>query len=281
MRTLVSAAIAATLLATATPPSLRAQEGEVVAGSQPGWSVDHTMRRFALDLGGEVRGYFPTRGEWTWMVTTHYRGAPDRVGVWRFPVAQTDSAIESGGPLCDSFHSGDSAMLGTLIAPGVDMRGSDGWRRVRGTRFVPNGAAGPEVFVEWRREDGRWVISSFGGEGWYAPPLLGRAQARGEVVRDALRSPLRLPIADTEPTAAGAAWFTGHQPIVVAGHRLNPYGLPRLLGPGDVVRYGSLDGVGVYVEPRASRDPEVVYVVVNRAGEFQPYQNMTGNGCEH
>jgi hypothetical protein len=135
------------------------------------------------------------------------------------------------------------------------------------------------VFVEWRREDDRWVVSSFGGEAWYAPPLLGRRV--GDVVPDAQRAPLRLPFPASEPTAAGAAWFTGNQPIMVAGQRLLKYGLPRALGEGDVVRYGSLDGVGVYVEPQTRGTPEVVYVVVSRAGEFQPYQNNMGNGCGH
>jgi len=275
----VASAAAVIVLAYAGTSRARAQEPQTITSSQRGWSVDRTMRRFARGLGGEVRGYFPTRGEWTWVVTTHHRGGPDRVGVWRFPTAQTDSAIESG-PLCDSFHAGDYAVLGTLIAPGIDLRGDGEWRRVRGTRFVPDGApAGSPVFVEWRREDGRWVISSFGGEGWYQPPLLGRRV--GEMVRDAQRSPLRLPLPASEPTAAGAEWFTDNRPILVNGHMLTKYGLPRVLGEGDVVRYGSLGGVGVYVEPRASRNPEVVYVVVNRAGEFQPYQNNMGNGCEH
>jgi hypothetical protein len=279
MRRCVTVAFAVILLASARSSDVRAQGSQTVTGSHPGWSVDHTMRQFELDLGGDVRGYFPTRGEWTWVVTTHHPGGPDRMGVWRFPAVQTDSAIETG-PLCDSFHSGDFAMLGTVIAPAVDSRGDGEWRRVRGTRFVPEGApAGSPVFVEWRREDGRWVVSSFGGEGWYAPPLLGRPV--GEVVRDGRRAPLRLPLPAGEPTAAGAAWFRDNRPIVVAGQRLLKYGLPRPLGEGDVVRYGSLEGVGVYVEPQSRGTPGVVYVLVSRAGEFQPYQNNVGNGCEH
>jgi len=279
MRTFAPAAVAAIVLAAIGPSALKAQEGEAIPGSQRGWSLGRTMRRFELDLGGDVRGYFPARGGWTWVVTTHVRGAADRVGVWRFPAAQTDSAIDTG-PLCDSFHSGDYAVAGTLIWPGVDDRGGGEWRRVRGTRYVPRGApAGAPVFVEWRREDGRWVVSSFGGESWYGPTVLGRP--RDEVVRRGYGTPLRLPLPLSEPVAAGAEWFTDNRPILVNGHMLTKYGLPRVLGEADLVRYGSLGGVGVYVEPLASRTPEVVYVVVNRTGEFQPYQNNMGNGCEN
>jgi hypothetical protein len=45
------------------------------------------------------------------------------------------------------------------------------------------------------------------------------------------------------------------------------------------VRYGSLYGVPVYVEPGAMRSAEVVYVALTLDGSFQPYQYMRGDGC--
>jgi hypothetical protein len=51
-----------------------------------------------------------------------------------------------------------------LFAHQVMHRGT-GWRRVRGNRFVPPGAsASSAIFVEWRREGDRWVVSAFGDE---------------------------------------------------------------------------------------------------------------------
>ncbi|HEX9938174.1 MAG TPA: hypothetical protein VGB15_13660 [Longimicrobium sp.] len=264
-----AALAAALMLAAVLPPPVAAQDRDTTAASRPGWSVDRTMREFARDLGGDVRGYFPTRGDWTWVPTTRHPGGTDRPGIHRFPAAQTDSTIGRGGPLCDAFRSGDYAVLGTLIAPGIDRRGSGEWRRVRGTRFVPQGEpASFPVFVEWRREDGRWVISAFGGETRYAPAAAARP-----------RTPLRLPLPATEPVAAGAPWFVNNEPIMVDGFRLNKYGLPRALAQGEVVRFDSVHGVGVYVEPSARGRPEVVYVVVSRDGMFQPYQSSMGNGC--
>lgn len=268
MRFRTCSAVAAILLAAAGPSALRAQDPDTTDASRPGWSVDRTMREFARDLGGDVRGYFPTRGDWTWVPTTRYPGGTDRIGIHRFPAAQTDSAIGRGGPLCDAFRSGDYAVLGTLIAPGIDRRGSGEWRRVRGTRFVPQGEpASFPVFVEWRREDGRWVVSAFGGETQYATP------------RHEPRTPLRLPLPATEPVAAGAPWFVNNESIVVDGFHLYKYGLPRPLAQGQVVRFDSVHGVGVYVEPGVRRRPEVVYVVVSHDGTFQPYRSRSGNGC--
>jgi len=153
------------------------------------------------------------------------------------------------GPLCDVFPYAAYAMSGG----NVDFDERDltrPWHRVGATRFVPPGrGARSPVFVEWRREDGRWVVSSLGGEEYVMPRLLGRG------VDEAIpgpRVPLRLPLADTARIAAGAPWFERNEPISVAGRRLVKYGLPRTLVEGDIVRWGTLYGVGVYVEPASA-----------------------------
>ena len=48
---------------------------------------------------------------------------------------------------------------------------------------------------------------------------------------------------------------------------------------GEVRRIGSIEGVGVYREVGTVGVPGVVYLPVTRDGTFQPYQNMTGDGC--
>jgi hypothetical protein len=263
--------LASLLLATHAGVA-RAQAADTSRISRPGWSLERTMGTFIDDLY-DAREFFPTRGEWTWVLTTHYAGRPDSVGPWRFPAAQTDSAIGFNGPVCDAFRSGDYVVLGTLVS----RAGARPWRRVSGTRFVPpeSGARSP-VFVEWRREDERWVVASFGGEGDYMPP---RPPDPALAPRGA-RAPLRLPLADTARVAAGAQWYESNEPITFAGYRLVKYGLPRQLQESDLERWGTLNGVDVYGE-RGSNPSiiEVVYLPVDRAGSFHAYQNEMGNGC--
>lgn len=277
---IVSAALAALLALTAVPAAAQ-QDSAAAATAQdsaprslPGWSLRRTMREFVKAY--EPRGFFPARGEWSWVVTTHYFAAPDRVGEWRFPAAQTDSAMYEG-PLCGEFPFYTWGM-----ARG-EWREEDAerpWRRVGATlRFVPPGrGARSPVFVQWRREDGRWVLSAVGVEATHEARVIGRFV--GEAAPEPW-TPLRLPLPAWQPVAADQPWYVNNEPIAVGGHRLVKYGLPRILREEDLVRWGTLGGVGVYVEPvPASRvTPEVVYVPVDRMGTFQPYQNETDSFC--
>lgn len=266
----------ATLLMAATAPAAAQQYSVETPGSQPGWTLERTMSAFLLHAN-EPRGFFPTRGDWAWVVTTHYTDRPDHVGIQRFRAEDADRAIAPGGPLCPTFNR---QVVDPSSITGSPRNGP--WRRV-GTRFVPPGrGAGSPVFVEWRREDGRWVVSSFGEEEVYYPP----SEAPGTVHRVGVRAgprgeALRLPLADSVRVAGGAEWFERKQPIVVAGYRLVMYGLPRTLGDGDVVRWGIFDGIPIYVEPMnlKSRAPDAVYLPIDRAGMFQPYQNTAENPC--
>ncbi|HEX6038818.1 hypothetical protein, partial [Longimicrobium sp.] len=154
-------------------------------GAAPAQAQDATlaarMRAFAEAAptapNDSVAAFFPRRGDWTWVQTwirTDGRGDA-RTGTWRFSGVETPRAIGPDGPVCNSFEGAGGAgpFEGRL---GMQTVIHDGpWRRVRGTRFVPPGEpASSPVFVEWRREDGAWVVSSFGDVGVWSPRVLGR-----------------------------------------------------------------------------------------------------------
>jgi len=81
-------------------------------------------------------------------------------------------------------------------------------------------------------------------------------------------------------SAAGADWYVNSQPVVFNGRRYVKYGLPRVLGSGDVVNVGTFQGLPVFAEPSGDRmRPEVLYVSVGTACEFQPYQVETKAGA--
>jgi hypothetical protein len=249
--------------------------------AQPG--PDARMRAF-LEAGREVESnekladFFVRASPATWVLTTRV-GHDTHVGRWRFAHADLLPAMDEG-PLCETFsHGGDVISMESLMYRIVfDKRP---WRRVGGQRFVPAGApARSPLFVEWRREGGRWVIASFGEERRRDPePLSERFRGR-RMVGDAVRGPpVTLPLPADAAVAAGMRWYEDNEPIMVEGHRLTRYGLPRPLADGDVRRIGSIDGVGVYREVGTVGVPGVVYLPVTRDGMFQPYQNMTGDGC--
>jgi hypothetical protein len=60
----------------------------------------HAVERLSMD---GVAPFFPRRGTWTWVVTTHGSPLGDRVGVWRFDAERTLQVIQEGGPACQSF----------------------------------------------------------------------------------------------------------------------------------------------------------------------------------
>jgi hypothetical protein len=250
------------------------------AAAQPG--VEARMRAFTDAMADgqidSVAAFFPRRGAWTWVLTTHDGARGDRVGVWRFDAEQTHRAIDDGGPVCDSFSlQFEMRAIGPLSE---QMMGSSRpWRRVRGNRFVPRGAsAGSPAFVQWRREDGAWVVSAFGDERWTRPRLLGVERNEGR--RDSVRAePLTLPIPPGAPAAAGADWFVDNEPILFAGIRYIKYALPRTLAPGDVTRVGTLHGVGLYAETGETGSAEVLYVPVAPGFEFQPYNAFGSPPC--
>jgi hypothetical protein len=261
------------LAATALPLTAR-------AGSRP-TTLEGRMRAFLHAVAEEPRdsvaAFFPRRGDWAWVpafVRGRRRMPP---GAWRFRGPETLRVLGAGGPVCESFaqHRGDYGPVeGSFVSRTARHPGH--WRRVRGNRFVPPGASPRSpVFVEWRREDGRWVVSSFGDEQLRrGPRLLGRE--RNEGTRD---RPGRLVVRAELGYAAGAEWYERDEPIAFEGMHFLKYGLPRPLAEGEVERIGSLGRVALFVEAGFTRHAGILYVPV-AAGQYQPYYPAGAGACE-
>jgi hypothetical protein len=221
--------------------------------------------------------FFPSRGDWSWVRTMRNAPGGDRADVWRFGAAETRRAIGEGGPVCRTLDTGGGEIgpvSGTLgFATWVQFWRNEGrrpWRRARGTRFVPPGAPiRSPVFVEWRREDGRWVVSALGDEDYYAPRVL------GEVVEQTSRDTALVP--EGLGYAAAERWYIDNEPMLFAGSRYVKYGLPRPLDRAEVQRVGVRGRVSLYAEAgQGGPYMDVLYIAVS-PGQYQPYQYF-GNG---
>jgi hypothetical protein len=141
---------------------------------------------------------------------------------------------------------------------------------VRGNRFVPPGEpATAPVFVEWRREDGQWVVSAFGDEGFYSLRVLGREPGPF--------SP------DVEGIPEDAAFIPADQLVVgIEGRSYARYGQPRPLNEAErasLVRIGVLNRVSVFAErDPAARRGGVVYLLA-APGQYQPYRTHASVPC--
>ncbi len=216
----------------------------------------------------ELAAFFPRRGDWTWVQTLRDDGrGSTHTGIWRFPAVETARAIGAGGPVCDSFDEPRGEFGPFEGRFGMQaMFNRSGWRRLRGNRFVPPGAdAHSPVFVEWRREDGQWVVSAFGDEDVILPDDF-MEQRRGPFVPD------RTGVAE-DAAFAPADWYM----ITFYGMRLPQYGRPRAMDRASLVRIGQLHGVNVYVE----RGQEDGFLYLPSApGQFQPYERWTPLPCD-
>jgi hypothetical protein len=84
--------------------------------------------------------------------------------------------------------------------------------------------------------------------------------------------PLHDAYPETEEYAGPAKWFTNPGILEMNGIFFK-YGLPRVLGAGDVVPIGTYRGVTVFAEPSESRTrPIVVYLPVDPWCNFQPFE---------
>lgn len=263
-------------------PLMLAITAPLAAGAQPaasGATLDARMQAFFAEIPEEpntaLAAFFPRRGDWTWVQTIRdmESGRPVRTGVWRFPGAETARAIGADGPACGSFDGphGEFGPFEGRFGMQAMLHGGR-WRRVRGNRFVPPGAsAASAVFVEWRREDGQWVVSAFGDEEFYRPRLLG--VEAGMVSRDTSLAP------EGAAYAAGQAWYVERLPIRMEHVRYVQYGPPRSLSAQDrahLQRVGVMGRVSVYAERGGPPDP--LYVPIS-PGEFQPYQGFGPDPC--
>lgn len=258
------------LLTLAALPLAAQTESRTPAAGAP---LDARMQAFLEEVEdfpntGLVE-FFPRRGDWTWFQTLRDSGGTVRgVGIWRFPGAETLRAIGEGGPACESFEgvTGEAGPWEGRL--GVQAMRPGRWRRLRGNRFVPPGeSARSPVFVEWRREDGAWVISAVGDEDFHSPRLLGREGG-----------PFR---SDTAVVAEDAAfapedWYT----ITIAGRRSPKYGTPRQMDRAGLTRVGVLNRVSVYVPRESSWErSEVLYLPV-APGRYQAYERPLGRVCD-
>lgn len=239
-------------------------------------SLAERMRDFLLEVketpNTGLAAYFPRRGDWTWVQAVHDARSGVRVGTgtWRFPGAETPRVIGDDGPACDSFdrrsgvgpHEGRFGMQASLH------RGP--WRRVRGNRFVPPGEpANAPVFVEWRREDGRWVVSAFGDNDVSFPRLLGRPA--GPFSPDTAGIP-------EDAAFARADWYT----VTIDGRRFARYGEPRPLSEAEratLARIGVLHGVSVFSDRRRGVAGTGIVYLLAGPGRFQPYETHVGVPC--
>jgi hypothetical protein len=71
---------------------------------------------------------------------------------------------------------------------------------------------------------------------------------------------------------SAARWFVEGTLLYLGRHTYVKYGLPLVVDANLLQRFGSVGVVPVFVEPAASRPPEVLYVPVRPGCEFQPYQ---------
>jgi hypothetical protein len=121
------------------------------------------------------------------------------------------------------------------------------------------------VFVEWRREDGQWVVSAFGDEGYYVPRLLGSGA-------DAFERDTAL-----VPEDAAFAPEDGYTITLECPRSVRD---PRPIEGGELTRVGVLERVRVYVARDETWDPaEILYLPV-APGRYQVYGRPQSRPCD-
>ncbi|HEX7240277.1 MAG TPA: hypothetical protein VF263_08440 [Longimicrobiaceae bacterium] len=72
--------------------------------------------------------------------------------------------------------------------------------------------------------------------------------------------------------AAGQTWYVSEQPVTFNGQRYVPFGVTRIIQPGDLTSAGTVNGVPVFRETNApTGTSNVIYVPVRYGCEFRPY----------
>jgi hypothetical protein len=158
---LVCAAAAMAMSSPAAAQADRPQCTVELADTLEGWNCAF------LKAGARRIEFLPGHGIFTYYLTSHTPARNVR-GAWRFAATDVAEAAAAGGPLHGVFAIRYEGQPVGRLAHQILHRGTR-WRRVRGNRFVPPGAAASSpAFVEWRREGDRWVVSAIGDEA-FAP----------------------------------------------------------------------------------------------------------------
>jgi hypothetical protein len=246
--------LVATLLVIAVPAA--AQGG--LAGRTRAFLV-------ALAAGADSAArFFPRHGDWTWVHTTEYDVGRKTVAVWRFRGTEAARVLARRGAMCGELDPDAPSELELEIENVVN--GSPPWHRAGGRRFVPPemGARSP-VFVEWRREDGAWVVAAIGSAAYESLPMPG--------------ADIRTAVRDTAPGlppawgyAEHAEWFVNSEPFSFEGRRYLKFAVPRMLPRDRLTRIATLRGVPIYAEAGSHGTPEILHVPVSPAGEFESYR---------
>jgi hypothetical protein len=238
------------------------------------------MRAFLRQLTNDrergigLESFFPGQGDWLWVHQLQDGPAGTTVTHWRFAPGDTYRALLEEGPVCSAVGNAMGGEFGPVEGSLASAAEAGPWRRTRGSRFVPPGA-GPAspIFVEWRREGTRWVISVLGDVGRNRRPRA--SPEEGIALR--MESPgqrLSLPLPDSTTVASERAWYRNNEAISILGAHSVKYSVPRPLGPGDLVRIGTVDGVPAFAEPLRGHRPHIIYLPEDRQGMFQPYEAM-------
>ena len=176
-RLLAAATIALFIALLISPPSVRAQTLRP-AGTR---SADEAAlvvvtERFAkaFERGLEdSREYWPARGEVTYVHTEHTVHG-DSVSTRTYPAGAV-FARDADWPFFQVLELDFESQPIGLFVHQLKMRSNFTdlrWRNAGGTRVVPTGEPDDApFFIEWRREDGKWVISAFGDERFDREPM--------------------------------------------------------------------------------------------------------------
>jgi hypothetical protein len=263
----IAVLLAAVLAAASLPSLVRAQTARAAGGMLAARTKAFGEAIVQGFHKKEIAEYFPRRGAWTWVHTAHHPDG-DRVGVWRFDASEMLQAQAACGPLFETFNLQIHRQpVGRLVQQVGEAAGE--WRRAGRRRFeVPPSWSGRAAFVEWRREDGRWVISSVGDESFHEPRPRGRAV--GMVMRDTAPVMSREDAYSTE-----MSWFENTEPITFEGHRYVKYGQPRTIERRELAWIGRLGVVRAYVERGVPEGYEEILYLPTGPGEYQPYQTYT------
>lgn len=94
-------------------------------------------------------------------------------------------------------------------------------------------------------------------------------------------SPTLLSYAPAPPPYADTrAWFVSMKGLILRGRRMQFHALPVVLLPAERMRFVEHDGVTLYMDPEASREPfpPIVYAPISPGCQFQPYYYFDESG---